>query len=156
MPVLGDALNEADETFVVKLTNPANGVLAGTGQATATITDDDPLPSLAINDVTMTEGDSGTKSFTFTVKLSAPSGRAVTVAFGTADLTATAGVDYQSRNGTLTFNPGVTSLTVTIVVNCDRVPELDESFALDLSAPVNATIADGLGLGTILNDDSVA
>ena len=106
---------------------------------------DDPLPSLAISDATVTEGNSGTRNLTFTVSLSAASGRIVTVQYATADATATAGSDYVARTGTLTFNPGWISQTVSVTVYGDTAVEADEVFLLELSSASNATLGDARG-----------
>ena len=111
------------------------------------------LPSLRISDVSASEGDSGTTAFTFTVTLSSASTQTVTVNYGTADNTATAGSDYTAATGTLTFAPGVTSQPITVNVFGDTTVENSESFFVNLSAPANAPIADGQGVGTIVNDD---
>jgi large repetitive protein len=58
-----------------------------------------------------------------------------------------------AASGTLSFAPGETSRSVTVSVTGDPVPEPDEAFLLHLSAPTNATLADGQGQGTIVNDD---
>src|SRR5262249_23649198 len=71
----------------------------------------------------------------------------------TADSTATAGSDYTAKSGTLTFAAGVTSVAVLVTIAADLAVEPDEMFFLNLKTPVNATIADGRGIGTILNDD---
>src|SRR5262249_25626487 len=150
---IGDTIDEPDETFSVNLLAPTNAVL-GNSQGIGTILDDDaPPPTLAINDASVSEGNSGTVNAVFTVSLSAPSTVAVTVNFATANSTATAGSDYQAQSGTLTFAPGETSKTVTIAVNGDRLGEGDERFTAGLSGATNATIADGLGEGTILDDE---
>src|SRR5262249_11206599 len=102
VPIVGDTLHEANETFTVNLSNPVNGAIAsGGGPATGTTTDDDPAPSLSINAVSVLEGNSGTPNAFFPVTLSAPSGLAAQVSFATADGTATAGSDYQAQSGTL-------------------------------------------------------
>src|SRR5439155_7138425 len=94
-----------------------------------TILDDDPLPSLSINNVSVTEGNSGTTSANFTVTLSAASGRTVAVNYATADGTATAPSDYVAiPTTTLTFSPGQTTKTITVPVNGDLVDETDETF----------------------------
>ena len=105
------------------------------------------LPRLQIGDATVTEGNTGTVSATFTVTLSAASNQPITVAYATADHTATAGSDYQAASGTLTFAPGETSKTITVPVIGDRLPEPNEYFAVNLSGPTNAGIADGQGVG---------
>jgi hypothetical protein len=109
-------------------------------------------PNLSINDVTVTEGNAGTRAATFTVTLSAPSSEAVTVAYETSDDTATAD-DYRAASGTLTFAPGQTEKTITVLVNGDRLGEANETFAVNLSSPTNATISDGQGIGTILDNE---
>ena len=150
--VNGDTVNEADETFFVNLSSPFNATIAD-GQGVGTIANDDALPSISINDVSTAEGNTETTNAVFTVTLSSPSGRSVTVNFSTADGTATAGTDYVASSGTLTFNPGETTKTITVLVNGDTVNEADETFFVNLSNPFNATIADGQGQNTILNDD---
>jgi len=113
-------------------------------------------PRVSIDDVTVAEGNSGTSDATFTVTLSEPSSQTVTVDFATADGTASAGSDYHSVAGTLTFAPGDTSETVTVPVIGDTLDEPDETFFVNLSNPVNATIADDQGQGTIVNDEPLA
>ena len=113
-----------------------------------------PVPSLSISDVTVTEGNAGTVAAVFTVSLSASSASLVTVDYATANGSATAGSDYVATSGTLTFNPGTTSQSVTVTVNGDTVVEPDETFFVNLTNPTNATLAKGQGQGTILNDDT--
>ena len=152
--VNGDLLNEANETFFLNLTNAVNATIADS-QGLGAITDDDGPPSLSVNDVTVTEGDSGTTSATFTVTLAPASGQNVSVDYSTADGTATAPADYAATSGTLTFAPGQTTRTVSVQVAGDTVDEINETFTVNLSNAVNAAIADGTGLGTILDDDSL-
>src|SRR5262249_21209748 len=90
---------------------------------------------------------------TFTVSLSNPSVQTVTVNYATAGFTATAGSDFTSVSGTLTFNPGQTTKTVTVSVLGDTTWERDETFRLNLSNNVGAAMGDSQGIGTILNDD---
>ena len=104
--------------------------------------------------MSVAEGDAGTTPATFTVTLSAASGQTVTVNYATADNSAVAGSDYQSTSGTLTFNPGDTTKTVTVLVNGDTTFEQNETFFVNLSSPTNATILDSQGQGTITNDDA--
>lgn len=110
-------------------------------------------PSITMSDATVTEGNTGTRAATFTVTLSAASSQTITVAYATADGTATAGSDYQAKSGTLTIPAGQTSGTITVVVNGDRLAEPNETFVVTLSSPTNATIADGQGTGTILDNE---
>ncbi|MEQ8973778.1 MAG: glycoside hydrolase family 9 protein [Coleofasciculus sp. C1-SOL-03] len=111
-------------------------------------------PTLSINDVSLTEGNSGTKNATFTVNLSEASTQSVSVNYATANDTATAGSDYTAESGTLTFAAGETSKTISVAVTGDTTVESDETFNVNLSNASNATIGDSQGVGTILNNDS--
>src|SRR5262249_41985581 len=134
--VIGDLLNEANETFYVFLGNATNGTITG-GTGIGTINNNDPVPTLSINDVTVTEGNSGTSSAVFTVSLSAPSGLRVSAAFATANGTAQAGTDYTANNGVVSFPPGTTNRTITVLVNGDGLNEADETYFVNLSNPTN-------------------
>ena len=157
--VKSDLIDEDDETVAVTLSAPNLGTIAD-GTATGVITDTDATPTLSVNDVTLAEGDTGVKNFVFTVKLSAASGRTVSVDVATADNTATGGIagangaDYTSLATTnLVFTPGQTTKTVNIPVAGDLTPENAESFFVNLANAVNATIADAQGIGTITSDE---
>jgi Ca2+-binding RTX toxin-like protein len=119
----------------------------------------DDSATISINDVTVTEGNSGTTNAVFTVTLSNPVDTAITLNYATADGTATtADNDYTAITTTpLTFNAGETSKTITVVVNGDNKVESNETFFINLSNlnanGRNVTIADNQGQGTIANDD---
>jgi hypothetical protein len=152
VPVIGDILVEQPEMFRITLTDPTHAALLDDfDTGLAFIQDDDAL--LSIGDVTLTEGHSGTRTATFTVRLSAPRGEPVTVAYATADGTAVANSDYQAVSGTLTFAPGETQKTITVAVFGDQLFEPNETFSVNLSNPTGALITDGTGVGTIVNDD---
>jgi hypothetical protein len=110
-------------------------------------------PSIAVGDVTASEGNTGIRAATFTVTLSAATGQTVTVAYATAAGSATAGSDYQAASNPLTFAPGQTSKTITVLLIGDRLGEPNETFVVNLSSPTNSFIADGQGVGTILDDE---
>ncbi|PPT95983.1 autotransporter outer membrane beta-barrel domain-containing protein [Xanthomonas arboricola pv. arracaciae] len=152
--VNGDTLSEPDETFFVNISN-VTGASVADAQGQGTIVNDDALPALSIDDVSVNEGNSGTTTATFTVSLSAASGQTVSVNYATANGTATAGSDYVARSGTLTFAPGVTTQGVAITVNGDTAVEPNETFSVGLSGASNASIARATGTGTIVNDDVV-
>jgi VCBS repeat-containing protein len=107
---------------------------------------------LTIDNVSVTEGDSGTPNATFTVSLSRASPTTSTVQFATADGTAIAATDYQTTIGTLFFKSSTTQ-TVSVPVIDDSVDELDESFFVNLSNATNAAIYDAQGIGTITDND---
>jgi hypothetical protein len=113
------------------------------------------LPSLSVSDVAVSEGRSGSTTVSVTITLSAASTSTVTVTVGISGGTATAGTDYSGGSSVvLTFSPGQTSTTFSISVRGDRTPEPDETVQISLSAvSATATIADGLGVITIGNDD---
>jgi hypothetical protein len=155
--VLHDSLDEANETFFVNLSG-GSGANIGDAQGVGTINDNDPTPSLSINNVSATEGNAGTKPFNFTVTLSAVSGQTVTVEYSTSNGSATGGTsgsaDYIPTSGTLTFNPGgPTTQTVTVLVRGDTSFEFSQTFNVNLDNATNANISDDQGVGTIQNDD---
>jgi len=153
VPVLGDTLVETDEIFFVDLDGPIGAAL-GDARGAGTITNDD-IPTVSVDDVSVTEGDAGTVDVTFTVTLSGSHDQAVSVDYATADGSATAGEDYTAQSDTLNFAPGQTTRIVTVSVNGDEALEVDETFHLDLSSPVGAVLGDGRGTATILNDDGL-
>jgi uncharacterized repeat protein (TIGR01451 family) len=129
----------------------------GNNSSTATTTVQAVAPTVSINDVVVTEGDSGTKTVDFTVTLSASSTQTITVGYSTSSAspaTATADTDYISTSGTLSFAPGETTKPVTVTIKGDTLVEPDETFFVNLSGAANAIILDGQGQGTITNDDA--
>jgi hypothetical protein len=152
VPIVGDATSEQNETFNVTLSSPSSLSFSDSA-AIGTILNDDAVPSLSISDVSINEGNSGSTNAVFTVTLSSSSIQQITVNYATADGTATAGADYTSTSGMLTFAPGTISMPVVVPVQGDTLSEVNEQFSVNLSGAVNATIADGQGVGTIVNDD---
>jgi len=153
--ILNDTLDETTEIVTLKLTNVAgSGSLGAPSQVGLSIIDDDPTPSLRINDVSVTEGDSGTINAVFTVTLSAASSFTVTAGFVTADGTAITPGDYQHNLGQVILNPGELTKTINVTVNGDTVPEVHESFVVNLSNATSSFLSDSQGVGTILSDDA--
>jgi hypothetical protein len=149
--VNGDRLAEPSfEYFSVNLTDSAIALI-DMAHAVGVIVDDE--PSVNIGDATATEGDTGTTAVTFGVSLSVAYDVPVTVNYVTSDGTATAGGDYQAVSASLTFAPGETSKTITVRVIGDRLPEANETFAVNLSGGANATVANGQAIGTIVDDE---
>ena len=102
----------------------------------------------------MTEGNAGTHSATFTVTLSAASTQPVTVAYATANGTATAGSDYQGASGTLTFAPGETSKTFSVPIVNDSIDEPNQAFNIGLSSPTHANlVSPTTAIVTIIDND---
>ncbi|MBW4543591.1 MAG: glycoside hydrolase family 9 protein [Symplocastrum torsivum CPER-KK1] len=133
---------------ITTTTDPSDYVLNGQPLGTPGL-----LPTLSINDVTVTEGDSGTTNAVFTVNLSAASTQTVSVNYATANGTATAGSDYTATSNTLSFAPGQTSQTISLPIVGNTLAEGSENFTLNLSNPTNATISDAQAVGTIIDND---
>ena len=152
VPILDDNIDEVDESFTFTI-SPNLGILTR-AQSTVTLLDDDPLPSASIGDVSTSEGGSGTRNANFPVSLSVASGKTITLNYATAAGTATADADYNSASGTVTFSPGQTVSNIVIQVRGDTLNEGDEAFVVNLSNQVDVTIADGQGVGTIVDDDA--
>jgi uncharacterized repeat protein (TIGR01451 family) len=154
VPIVNDVVFEGPENFTATLSAPSCGVALGVpATETVTIIDGQTQPTLSINNVSQAEGNVGSSNFVFTVTLSGQSSQTVTVNYATANGTATAGSDYTATSGTLTFNPGVTSLPISVPVAGDTSFEGNETFTVTLSTASNATISNPTGTGTITNDD---
>jgi aryl-phospho-beta-D-glucosidase BglC (GH1 family) len=126
---------------------PANYVLNGVPLAGG------PGLTVSVADVSVTEGDTSSVTAGFAVTLSAPAAAPVTVRYATANDTAVAGADYEAVSGTLTFQPGERSKTVPVSVLGDLLNEGDETFAVELSNPVGATLGTARAVGTIVDND---
>src|SRR3954463_11562994 len=113
------------------------------------------LPNLTGNDVSLNEGNAGTTSFTFTVSLSTPAGPGgVTFDIATADGTAIAPGDYTAKSLTgQTIPAGSSTYSFTVLVNGNTTPETNETFFVNVTNVTGATVTDGQGQGTIVNDD---
>ncbi|HET9317550.1 MAG TPA: Calx-beta domain-containing protein, partial [Vicinamibacteria bacterium] len=145
--LVGDALDENDETFTVTLSNPVGAVL-GTATATATITDDDAPPQVSIGDCTAPEGG----GCGLQASLSAASAKPISVSYATASGTAASGTDFVASSGTLAFAPGATTALASVQTVQDSIDEVDETFVVNLTSPTNVTVADGQG--TVFIDDN--
>ncbi len=165
IPIRGDTEEESDETFSVRLTNPMNvnfGGGASMRETIITIADDDvlppPPPSLLLTPsvLEINEGDTGQTNAEFQVRLTRASGQPISINYATANGTATAGQDYTSRSGTLTFAAGTTSLTqtISIPIRGDTLDEPNETFTILLSNPANASLLTSTARCTILDDDA--
>src|SRR6185312_15777020 len=149
--VNGDTVDETQETFFLDISNVQNATVSS-NRGTGFIVDDDG-PTISINDVSVTEGNSGTKAATFTLTLSGPSVEAIAIRAITTAGTATAATDYNSINLVVIFQPGTVTRTFDVGIIGDTNLESNETFFVNLSDPFGTTIADGEGAGTILDDD---
>jgi len=150
--VVNDVNDEPDQTVVATMGTPTNAIASGTTVQTVTILDDDAPPGLSVNDVTVPES-VGTAGFT--VSLSPPSEKTVSVTVQTQNGSALAGQDYTATGPTvLTFTPGQTTKPFSVPILEDSVIESIESYTVLLSAPVDGTLADPAGLGFITDNDA--
>ena len=151
--VNGDTVDEVQETFFLDISNVQNATVSSS-RGTGFIVDDDG-PTISINDVSVTEGNSGTKAATFTLTLSGPSVEAIAVRAITTPGTATASSDYNSINLLVIFQPGTVTRTFDVEIIGDTNLESNETFFVNLSDPFATSIADGEGVCTILDDDTL-
>ena len=155
--VVGDTIDEANENFFLDLSQAVGATIAD-DRGEATITDNDASPTVSVvPNITVPEGNTGDHpSASVDVTLSTASGRPVSVDFATVDVTATtADSDYVAKSGTIDFAPGETLHTVVVSVTGDDALELDETFAVQISAPVNATLGNATTAVTITNNDPI-
>ncbi|MGH1492471.1 MAG: Calx-beta domain-containing protein [Acidimicrobiales bacterium] len=151
--VYADNIFESDETFSVVASNPTGGLLIADDTGEVTILDDDGV-TVSVTGIAISEGNAGSKNAIVTFSLSNPSAVTVIVDYTTVDGTATlADGDYVERFGDVRIPPGATARTRGFVIVGDTNLEVDETFTVELSNPVNASIGNGIGTVTILNDE---
>jgi Calx-beta domain/RTX calcium-binding nonapeptide repeat (4 copies) len=160
-----DYLNGGPGNDVITGGPGADALVCGPGQDTAVADAADkiaadcetvqglPKPAASVSGGSQAEGNAGVQPMSFTVTLAKASPLRVTVAYATANGTATAGADFGTTSGTLTFAPGEKSKTITVPIVGDTVGEPNETFTLALSNPANAVLGQATATGTITNDD---
>lgn len=150
-----DRLIESDEKFTLNLAN-ANHASLSDASATVTILDDDAepaLPVLSISDANVTEGDAESTSMVFTIALSDIAMEDVTFDYTTISDSAVAPTDFLPTTGSLVIPAGQIQQSITVVVNGDVIEEGSESFQIQLSNAVHATLGDANATGTIVDND---
>jgi len=157
--IAGDTLVEADETFMVSLSNPSGGVKLGTASATGTILTDDMSVSLAAALAVVAEGNAGSTAFTFTITRTGDTSVSHSVSYsvvGSGDHPA-GGADFAGGvlpSGRVTFAVGEATRTIVVNVVGNTTVETDESFTMTLSNPsAGLALGTASATGTILNDD---
>jgi hypothetical protein len=110
---------------------------------------------ITINSNSKAEGQNSWDNLTFTITLSQASSSTITVNWATSNGTASAGTDYRSGSGSVTFSPGQTVKTINVRVNGDTTVEPNETFFVTLSGPTGGAALGSpyVGTGTINNDD---
>jgi hypothetical protein len=151
--VKGDRLDEPNERFRIHLSGSTNVNLGHDG--TVTIVDNDARPSIMTSSASTRESDDSGHELHFPVRLSAASGKTVSVGYATSRGTAKPGADYLTKTGVLTFPPGVTQRMAKVWIRDDLVHEHTEAFTVRYFDPVSAAIpaANVRVTGTIVDDD---
>ena len=157
VPTMADSINEANGTITATVESGGGYTVDATNNSdSVTVNDDDALPTLAIDSPSVNEGDAGSTTLSYIVTLTGETEQEVTVDYADATSgTATSGTDYTAiTGGTLTFASGTTTQNIDVTVTGDTDDEPNDTVILRLSNPVNATITNADGTGTITNDDS--
>ena len=153
MSVRGDLDIEPDEYFFVNVTGVVNATAADP-QGRGVILNDEPPPTISVDDVSITEGNTGEQEVAFIVSLSVETEQSVSFNYESAPGTATEDQDYARVSGADSFFPGVTRRAITVPVKGDTIAEPNETFSVKLSNADGAAIADAVGVCTIVDNDS--
>jgi hypothetical protein len=149
-----DNIDEADETFKMLLSDPSANASLGELEGVATITDNDDAPVITVSDPSGLEDEFGAGNYTFTLSATRTKSTSFSVDVATSDGTAIAPDDYTGVDTTVTWTPGQQFKTVSIpAIVADDIDEPNETFTLDLTNAVGATVGDDQGIGTITDDD---
>jgi hypothetical protein len=140
--------------FFLALSNPTNAVLGrSAGVGTLSYVDNPGALTLLIDDPVVREGNAGVTLLAFTLSLS-KTASTVTVEFSTADGTATAGTDYTSRSGTVTFPAGKRVRTILIPIVGNTTVQSNRTVFVNLTNPTGgAQLVRTQGTGTVVDDD---
>ncbi len=162
--VIGDSIDEPNESFTVTLSNASSGTISN-ATATGNITNDDAPPApyyyIMAASASKAEGNSGATPFTFTVSRGGDTRGAANVRYGVSGGSLVGGLNANDfvggvlPSGTVSFAAGETSQTITIYVQGDRSVENNEPFYVYLSAPSIGTASGQPGYGFINNDDRI-
>ncbi len=155
IPIVQDSQLESSETFYVDFTGVANATLERQRVAITILDDDQVTPArISVADTSLIEPTGSDTMATFRVSLASPVSADVRVSYTTSDITASNGLDYAFRIGTLVIAAGQTSVEVSVPVFGDAIAESDETFRLTILNPVNAIVVRGSAVATIQDDDS--
>ncbi|WP_242054642.1 Calx-beta domain-containing protein [Nostoc sp. FACHB-190] len=153
---IADTTFETNENVTLTLAAGSEYKIGTTTGLTRSIVNDDLRPTINLtSSQTIIEGNTNPQNVTYLVTLTNPSSQTITVNYSTANASATAGSDYTATTGTLTFSPGVTSQVINIPILNDSLNEVDESFILRLTSPINATLGTTTSVTTTITDTLV-
>jgi len=149
IPIVDDNIYEGDEQFIIRFSSVENALL-NSSQVVITINENEAFPSLNVSDVTV---DENSNSAIMSVTLSPITVNSVTVNYDTSNGSAIVPADYTSNAGTITFNPGQTTKTVSVAIIEDEVDENDEQFFFQLSTANNAVLSRDQAVVKIVDND---
>ncbi len=157
VPLIDNDLPSGDHQIAIDLTAPTGGASLSGGVTTLTaalkITDDDPRPSVSVDDISLSEGDSGQKNATFHLTLTPPVKGPTPVDYAFGEETARQSQDFAGSSGTINFAPGETSKSLNVSITGDTAAEPDETFHVTISSTL-ANVTKNRGVCTIVNDDA--
>jgi Ca2+-binding RTX toxin-like protein len=152
-----DTTIEGDETVAIKLATAVGYTIGTTTPVTGTILNDDTLNrtgiNLSINNITVVEGRDA--NALLTISLSGISSQPISVNYTTTSINATANGDYTTKTGTLIIPANTLTATISIPILNDNLNEVDESFVVTLSNPINATINPDAGIAEVTITDTL-
>jgi Ca2+-binding RTX toxin-like protein len=153
LTVIGDRAYETNERFNVLLRDPVNATL-GSDRASITLLNDDALPEITLEDITVLEGDSSIQNAVFTVQVNGSTNLPIQFDYITQDGSAIANQDYLPIQGQFTIPAGQTQANLTVSVVGDRIFEGNETFTLSLTNITNADPTPITRTATIVDDDA--
>jgi hypothetical protein len=157
IPVIGDTMDEYNNSFLVKLVNPVGAQIdVATPEGLGLIVNnDDPVSVSFLGTESVVEPTTGTGTITFTVALSAPSGKDIEMHWNTGvDGSAVAGVNYVDTVGVILFEPGETVRTFSVTVLHDNVKTFPLTFSVQMQSELrNANYGNRYIPATIFDAD---
>ncbi|MCE7996431.1 MAG: T9SS type A sorting domain-containing protein, partial [Roseivirga sp.] len=156
--IIDDALDEAEETVIVTLSNPTNAGLGTNMQHTYTINDDDPTPVVSLSQSNPTFAEAGGTN-TITATASAATGRGditVNIAVKAGGTTATVTDDYTLSSATITITEGTTTGTATLTAVQDALDESNETITVEITGTINADEDGTQEVASSITDDDAA
>jgi hypothetical protein len=148
--ILEDTIYECDELFQVDIISVSNATLGSPYTAVVTIVENDPLPNVTIEDVTVNEWNGPAH---VRVTMDRVSSKPVSIPYWLTQGTAVTPWDYGNQTGTISLPPGSTFDYIDVTIVNDNLAEYDENFFIHLGPATHAVTADPLGIVTIISDD---
>ncbi|MFA6027570.1 MAG: Calx-beta domain-containing protein [Patescibacteria group bacterium] len=136
--ITNDTLDEDDETVIVTMGDPTNGIKGATIEHTGTITDNDSAPTVTFTSA-LQSGAENVGTMTITAELSTASGKNVSIPYTIAGTATGSGTDYSITASPISITAGNTTANITITVTDDTLDESNETVIATMGSPTNAT-----------------